>query len=374
MNKVCPICQGRDVQLIYQANNIPVFQNKVYSSENDALSCQKGDIQLMQCECGFAYNNTFDEKHMTYDNNYQNEQSHSVFFMEHLDWVCEFILSKVNPKSHICEIGCGKGFFLEQLRHKGLPVIGYDPTFEGEAAYVVKEYFSEKTLSKKAHLIVLRHVLEHVKDPYTFLEKIANTNKYQGKIYIEVPCFEWIQTQNAFWDINYEHVNYFSKQTFQNIFPHAEVGNCFGEQYLYVLADLSDLTPRSALSGISVNRIKNLATNSSFRILSLEASHVYVWGAGAKGNIYCNLIDKEVKIVKAVIDANPKKQQKFMAGTAHPIISPEDFMQRAKHTKIDLIIMNHNYYYEIKESLHNFDLQYHILEQSWTTEKNSSNK
>ena len=38
-----------------------------------------------------------------------------------------------------------------------------------------------------------------------------------------------------------------------------------------------------------------------------------VWGAGAKGSTFLNLLDKERKAVKYVIDINPAKQNKFIA-------------------------------------------------------------
>ena len=53
-----------------------------------------------------------------------------------------------------------------------------------------------------------------------------------------------------------------------------------------------------------------------------------VWGAGAKGSTFLNLLDTERKAVKYVIDINPAKQNKFIAGTGHPIYSPEILLQQ----------------------------------------------
>ena len=61
-------------------------------------------------------------------------------------------------------------------------------------------------------------------------------------IYIEVPCFNWICRNRAWFDIFYEHVNYFRLSDFPKIFGRMVAsGNCFGAQYLYVVGDLSTL-------------------------------------------------------------------------------------------------------------------------------------
>lgn len=70
--------------------------------------------------------------------------------------------------------------------------------------------------------------------------KIANRGI--GRIYIEVPCFDWIHAHLAWWDITYEHVNYFRLSDFSRFFGEViESGYCFGGQYLYVVAELGSM-------------------------------------------------------------------------------------------------------------------------------------
>ena len=47
------------------------------------------------------------------------------------------------------------------------------------------------------------------------IKKISNTNAY---ILIEVPDLNWIVKKQAFWDITYEHVNYFSQISLNKLF------------------------------------------------------------------------------------------------------------------------------------------------------------
>ena len=75
---------------------------------------------------------------------------------------------------------------------------------------------------------------------------------------------------------------------------------------------------------------------------------VSIWGAGAKGVTFANIIDPEQKWIDSVIDLNPKKQKHFIPGTGHPIHSYQELPERGI---TDIILMNPNYHDEIAELL-----------------------
>lgn len=61
-------------------------------------------------------------------------------------------------------------------------------------------------------------------------------------IIIEVPDWDWITKKQNFYDIVYEHVNYFSLNTFKNIFNGSFFSRkMFGGQYLFLIVKLSNL-------------------------------------------------------------------------------------------------------------------------------------
>ena len=231
----------KSYKTIYQAQQFPVFQNLMFDSKEAAKNCVKGDIDLVQdLETGLIFNQAFNPKLMQYDANYQNEQAVSNIFRQHLQNVSEIIQKHFTAYSLI-EVGCGKGHFLEHLQNLGFEVTGIDPTYEGVNSSVIKDYFSP-AIGICGDGIILRHVLEHVQDPVKFLSIIRDSNGGGGKIYIEVPCFKWICDHCAWFDIFYEHVNYFQIDDFYRIFGLVhEAGHVFGGQYLYVIADLSTL-------------------------------------------------------------------------------------------------------------------------------------
>ncbi len=177
---------------------------------------------------------------MQYDADYQNEQAESVVFQRHLEQMSNLVVKHFHGDS-LLEVGCGKGRFLELLQELGFDINGVDPTYEGSNPAVIKEYFTP-ALGVRADGIVLRHVLEHVKDPVGFLSNIRDANGGTGKIYIEVPCFDWICAHRSWFDIFYEHVNYFRLSDFSRMFGVVhEAGHAFGGQYLYIVADLATI-------------------------------------------------------------------------------------------------------------------------------------
>ena len=166
-------------RVLYEEYNFPILQNRVYDNHEEAIHCTRGDIQIIEDEqSGLIYNAAFRPELMRYDSNYNNEQANSVFFQQHLIAVKEIIRSELGQQE-LVEVGCGKGFFFEMLLADGLDVTGFDPTYEGSNPRIVKEYFKPGVMQPSRGLI-LRHVLEHLPDPYSFLCDLRDANGGQG--------------------------------------------------------------------------------------------------------------------------------------------------------------------------------------------------
>ena len=347
-----PLIGKSNVELLYKQNSVPLFQNKVYHSFDDAVASPISDVLLSQCkDTGFVFNSNFDIDRLNYDSNYQNEQSNSSFFQEHLNSIIKLLESNSLTEGKVLEVGCGKGYFMDMLIEKGVDVTGIDPTFEGESEKVIKDYYSEKYSYLEADLIILRHTLEHIPKPLDFVQMIAKSNNYKGWIYIEIPTFEWIVENNAIEDIFYEHCNYFTTKTIGLFFDNVKVEYSFNGQYLSILGDLSSVK-KSIEKKDNAERfnLEFYEKQKGYERMLEGEQNIAIWGAGAKGSMFLNLLDKNCKKIKCVIDINTKKQNKFIGGTGHEIIAPE----KIEDYKIDkVIVMNKNYYKEIKRSIAN---------------------
>lgn len=332
--------------LLYQQTDFPVFQQRMYSSSDEARNCPRGDIRLVQDDLtGLVFNAAFQPELMEYDVDYQNEQAHSAVFKGHLEQVAA-IVERTMGTDELIEVGCGKAYFLELLQSRGCSITGFDPTYEGENPAVQKRYISaDMTLS--ANGIVLRHVLEHVPDPVEFLAGLRDVNG-GGLIYIEVPCFDWIVDNRAWFDIFYEHVNYFRRQDFSRMFGRVvESGHLFGGQYIYVVADLSTLKTPTATPA------DKIALPEDFLDSAIGADRVAhkgaaVWGAASKGVIYSLLRERAGNPVRVLIDINPAKCGKYVPATGLRVVSPEDAMATLE-PGADIVVMNSNYLDEIRQ-------------------------
>lgn len=117
-------------------------------------------------------------------------------FKRHISDVTSIIKRHFSNR-RIVEVGCGKAFFLEHLLEQGFDIV-VDP------AYVHKHASDQSQLRcilGPSGDAILRHVLEHIQNPVDFLDAISQANGGIGLIYIEVPCFDWIMKQCAWFDI-----------------------------------------------------------------------------------------------------------------------------------------------------------------------------
>lgn len=335
-----------ELKVLYQQDNFPIFQNRMYESTEQARSCPKGDIKLVEnLTTGLVYNDAFVPELMQYDAHYQNEQGLSSSFHAHLEVVAS-IVDEYMGRDSIVEVGCGKGYFLEMLLSKGFDVTGFDPTYEGSNERIKKEYFRSE-LDIRAEGLVLRHVLEHIKDPLEFLSLLKEANSGGGKIYIEVPCFEWVCKHLAWFDIYYEHVNYFRISDFERMFGSiSSSGHLFGGQYIYVIADLSTLREPKIDAHDRVDFPERFTARIANECIG-EENKIAIWGGASKGVIFALLKERLGQHVDMVIDINPEKQGMYLAATGLQVSSPAQAMAILPEGST-VYVMNSNYFEEIK--------------------------
>jgi hypothetical protein len=330
-------------RLLYEQKQFPVFQNRMYESVQAARGCPRGDIRLVEdLITGLVYNAAFRPELIVYDADYQNEQGVSGRFRAHLEAVADIVCRTLGG-DELVEVGCGKGHFLRMLAARGCDITGFDPAYEGSDPRVRKEFFSPAVM-RKAHGLVLRHVLEHIQDPVSFLGRLAAANGGSGRIYIEVPCFDWICRHRAWFDVFYEHVNYFRLVDFGRMFGEViEAGHVFGGQYLYVVAELGSLRQPAYDPATAVEFPRDFqAQLAAFD----EVDDCVLWGGASKGVIFALLKERRGPPARMVIDLNPAKQGKYLPATGLRVLSPTEGMA-ALAPRARILVMNSNYLEEI---------------------------
>jgi hypothetical protein len=348
---------GRLTQL-YSVSDLPVLQNRMFASAEEARNCVKGNVVLVQDSAsGLIFNRAFKPELMQYDASYQNEQAISEVFRHHLQNVAT-VIERHFSGLPLIEVGCGKGHFLEQLQAAGFSITGLDPTYEGSNPAVIREYFTPE-IGLHAQGIILRHVLEHVQDPVSFLAMLRDANGGKGKIYLEVPCFDWICEHRAWFDIFYEHVNYFRLSDFRRMFEVVyESGHVFDGQYLYVVADLAGIRQPALDEPDGFEFPADFLATVDRYASALNArtsNNAAIWGGASKGVIFALFMRRAGVELEVVVDINPAKQGKYLPSTGLRVRSPEQAMQLLA-PGADIFVMNGNYLREVaKTTKHRFN-------------------
>jgi hypothetical protein len=336
------------------------MQNRLYSNQADALAATPADIELRRHDTGYVFNSRFNTDLVIYDQNYQNDQGCSAHFQKHLERVCKICLEYLSGDDClIVDVGCGKGGFVELLQSNGLNAVGYDNAYEGESSFIRKQFFGPDS-HDKGDLLTLRHVLEHIPNPWNFLDMLAEANEYKGYIYIEVPDLEWILANHAFFDIFHEHVNYFQASDFTNRYGHSVVhsSTSFGGQYLSIVIDLhaiQDFSPPMETSDLNPDFLMSFDRLSEFEQKTYQSlarkDNFVLWGAAAKGVVFASKAPLEIrKKMLYAIDINPSKQGFYMPISGVEVVDHLSGVHNLKPSS-HVIIMNPNYEKEIRSLL-----------------------
>lgn len=125
------------------------------------------------------------------------------------------------------QVGCSDGYTLSEFAGRGWQVDGIDPS--PTAGQIARAHYGIETRLGDFEsaeslgvfdLFIATHVLEHVYQPISFLEKVADHLTTTGRLLLEVPCL----VQPELWPNGYfsfEHVQYFSPRTLETCLEQA---------------------------------------------------------------------------------------------------------------------------------------------------------
>ncbi len=373
---VCPLCAAATEEFLRRPR-VPVHQNLLLADAEAARRAARGTLALHVCRgCGFVFNAAFDPTLLAYGPDYDNTQTASPAFGRHVSGLARDLVEVHGVRDcQVVEVGCGKGGFLRELvAHPGAGNVGvgFDPSYlgpeydlDGRVRFLRR--FFDAGAGVTADVVVCRHVIEHVPDPLGLLRGVraALSDSPRARVFFETPCVEWILRHQVAWDCFYEHCSLFTAGSLAAAFIAAgfavsAVRHVFGGQYLWLEAQPAlpwDGSPEpSPRSEFVVSLARQFGAAESARVLAWQQSlerlsrdgPLAVWGAGAKGVTFCNLADPDGRRVAWVVDINPAKQGKFVAGTGHPIVSPEQALAQGMTAAL---VLNPNYVAEVAEHL-----------------------
>ncbi|MEE3219649.1 MAG: methyltransferase domain-containing protein [Planctomycetota bacterium] len=369
----CRVCGSHEIFKLLDRGSVPVNQHRLMASPDGARQMSRGRLHMRVCQsCGFVFNGAFEHDLIYYGREYDNTQAHSESFGAYAEELVDLLVhAKGVQNCRIVEVGCGKGHFLRRLvaRHPANFGDGYDPSYQGKLTAAAgrlnfhKSLFDPRSVDAAPDVVICRHVIEHIEQPLQLLRDVREAlgDASSAKVFFETPCIEWILRENVIWDFFYEHCSLFSAESLSTAFRAAgfqveSVDHVFGGPYLWLEATPTQPQPHGGTDSGTAALAAEYARGEARRIADLRkrASQVKaegdiaLWGAGAKGVTFAQLIDPDRELISSVVDINPQKQGRFLPGSGHKIIGPE----RLKDANIkSALVLNPNYRAEIVDLL-----------------------
>jgi SAM-dependent methyltransferase len=395
----CLVCGSGDLLSFLDLPRAPVYCNVLFPTAAAARKVARGDLTLAICrKCGHVFNTSFNSQLLEYTDRYENSLHFSPLFRKYAETLARELVERHGLRGRrIVEIACGQGDFLRLLCELGgNRGVGFDPSYRGVSSRrgvsptvsdhpaevddtqvrFVKAYYGVGNEKVVADFLCCRQALEHVPDPDGFLTvlrdalrgfKVPGLSDHVTTLFFEVPNSLFSLRDGGIWDFIYEHVSYFCGRSLEVCFKRAgftvqRTWESFGGQFLCLetkwpaagetAGDFAEVPSPGQLVGYAAGlgeTVRSLVDFWRGRLARLrrQGQRAAIWGAGSKGVTFLNMLNAEDEIMY-VVDINPEKHGMFVAGTGHPVVSP-DGMARVPP---DLIVcMNPQYRNEIAEMI-----------------------
>ncbi len=321
----CPICNSNSLK------DVITFKNRPFAIFDKDLSTI--DLIVSQCkDCNFlfqksAYSKEYDElSEKVYKNYFIKGDFASTFPTPQKDYQLEidFISNNIdlNQNINILEIGSSRGDLLYNLKaiYPNINILGIEPSnLEFVGVPTINSFFKKELFSNKFDFIIIRHVLEHIKNPKLFLKDIYEILNENGKLFIEVPNTyrDLIQKIELFTP---DHVSYFTSTSISNLmkktsFNIKNIDNNL-DKHLFVFAEKCQTTDevicdeninivlKDYIESLnSISKELYILNNSGKKIVFYGASNLFIWAYSYINSLY------KLTNIELIDDSNSRVNQ-----------------------------------------------------------------
>jgi SAM-dependent methyltransferase len=376
----CPVCVSEDSQLFYRVDSVPVTTASLLPTAEDAESVMRGAIQLAVCQrCALVFNAAFDPELGWTAAIYETSQAASPHFSSYArslaaSWVQRYGLEGKT----VLEVGCGSGEFLGELLRAGVgKAIGIDPLVTKQSTVhesngrleLIPSELHEQHADLESSALVCRHTLEHIADVRGFLQLVAEWARCRpGRaVLFEVPASERIFAECAFWDVYYEHSNYFTKDSLKYAFEECglqvmRLEHSYGKEYLLLEAvamkrseaasapsEVAQSLSSALEFGDRVGRRIEMARRNMHALADLGP--LVIWQGAAKAVGFLTTLG-EPALIKYAIDANQRRHGFYLPGLVTKVVPPDTV--HSLHPR-HVVLMNPTYLAEVNSTLRELD-------------------
>jgi 2-polyprenyl-3-methyl-5-hydroxy-6-metoxy-1,4-benzoquinol methylase len=361
--RTCPVCGGDRSEILCE------------QSFRGLLGISGGEFRqvIVICrDCGMSYTNPFlgDEVIESYyrfmstydyaEHDYEYGEPHK----KRSERQVAYILSGTGQADEVLDIGCSIGYTLHLFRKRGSrQVIGVEPS--PSCATIAKEKFGieiktgpfrkEIVEGRRFDVILLSHVLEHLKHPAAVLEDVRPMLKEDGALFVEVPDIDLFDERDPY-QFSFEHINYFNLQTLRNL-----MSRCgFAGRSSKVFENIPDTAPFYPTLGtlwsrnedVRASSLQNCYGDNKVRLMDYIAvagghkerlgrkidgivqrnKRLGIWGAGTMTAQLLSQTNLLTGNVVVIFDNDPKKSGSTVCGVevVKPPAKAEFFKERVE--------------------------------------------
>jgi SAM-dependent methyltransferase len=279
----CPLCGFDKALLIAEKDRLGVSAKTVICAN---CSLVFNDSYFNDASARILYRQYW--KRIQWDNdpvkNFQKRIRPDAYSWKRFAYICLNLKQRINSLKVVFEVGCGDECNLLPFHLSGREVYGCD--FDEDCLNAGRKYklnlftgdiSALKALNKKAELVILSHVFEHLIDLDDFLSRLKSLLVPDGYVYVEVPgLLNWVRPRKkALSEDGYASTNNFLAylQSTHNFCFHLDSLKYFfekngfeiisGDEWVRAIFKLRSLKKSSAS-----NKVKNRAFKSQISVLN----------------------------------------------------------------------------------------------------------
>ena len=313
-------------------------------------------LDFMQCPaCSHVWNRSFTYDDIPYQTNPNRMFNKGGIWNEHLTKVSDLIIDVTPPSPVVIDVGCGEGHFVRGLSERcegNGRFIGFDRNASAESGIGIEFHprlFEPLTdmAPFAPDIIVMRHVIEHLTEPASFVEELAWGAAGLGKqclLFAESPCIDRVFPTRRLADFYYEHVSHFTTGSFEALLNRGGsitvLDHGYDGEVIYALLELG--VPERMKQGAADTAAFEQSTATSIRsigdrlkALAESDQTVAIWGGTGKAAAFINFFDADAVNFPLVVDSDPDKVDTYVPGTGQRIA----FRDELKDALVDVIII-----------------------------------
>ncbi len=258
------------------AQHIPSFQSSNLILQSDGLWVSKDQSSISYPEEGN-------------EGCYQIEEN--SFWFQHRNKAIVSLIESFPPLGAIYDIGGGNGFVSLGMKEAGFDVVLVEPGVSGALnakkrgldTVVCSTLQDAQFEPHSLPAVGLFDVLEHIEDDVAFLKMIRSALSSDGRLYLTVPAYQWLWSQE---DVYAQHYRRYTLSSLSRVFEKAGMKIDFGTYifsflppaifFLRVLPGLIGLRKTGELDTYQRDHAPGggVAQNILSRVLSVELSRL----------------------------------------------------------------------------------------------------